>query len=465
MQTLQPLTQQTPPSPVQRGRRRFSTTRRHKHFFPFMIIGVAIMLLIVIGAGASSLILPHFQAYAAGTQPNMDCTIIVPPNPLSAKGLATPYQLTSTDPAQGSCNEVNSNQSAFVQAAILAPATGKISVYSPLVIDQGTQPAIPPTVPQLPRGAVVGIWFGFNGNNLTLLKNHRGQVGPMGRRGHMGLRGDLAGGHCVNGLNGSLFGQFSYCNAPAFFQAAHVAIRAGKLTIPPLGTAKDGQPCPTTRDFSVVDQDQSDNVQTQYLADANGLTAQFTAANQGRLQHTITNPSDNRLLTNFIDPALGCQPLQAPDLADSNAMVSALALDELQAEAYQRRPIALVPLTDPMTLVNNNPSLAKTNLYRIGVDQIPTFTMNQASGTVYCRNLVKTGLPRIKLDMALTSNTSNATSPAPDVANSLFTFLALRFNTTYTILNCAALLNIPNPVTLQMDENNVVTAATTNTGK
>ena len=91
MQTLQPLIQQTPPSPVQRGRRRFSTTRQHKHFFPFMLIGTAITLLIVIGAGASSLILPHFQAYAAGTQPNMDCTIIVPPNPLSAKGLATPY--------------------------------------------------------------------------------------------------------------------------------------------------------------------------------------------------------------------------------------------------------------------------------------------------------------------------------------------------------------------------------------
>lgn len=429
-----------------------------------MLIGVAIMLLIVIGAGASSLILLHFQAYAAGTQPNMDCTIIVPPNPLSAKGLATPYQLTSTDPAQGTCNEVNSNQSAFVQAAILAPATGKISVYSPLVIDQDTKPAIPPTVPQLPRGAVVGIWFGFNGDNLTLLKNHRGQVGPMGRRGHMGLRGDLAGGHCVNGLNGSLFGQFSYCNAPAFFQAAHVAIRAGKLTIPALGTAKDGQPCPTTRDFSVVDQDQSDNVQTQYLADANGRTAQFTAANQGQLQHVITNPSDNRLLTNFIDPALGCQPLQAPDLADNNARVSALALDELQAEAHQRRPIALVPLTDPMTLVNNNPSLAKTDLYRIGVDQIPASTMNRASGTVYCQNLVKTGLPRIKLDMDM-ALTSKATSPAPDVANSLFTFLALRFNTTYTILNCAALLNTPNPVTLQMDGNGVVIAATTNTGK
>src|SRR5437016_2662319 len=32
---------------------------------------------------------------------NMDCTLIVPPNPLSAQGLATPYQLTATNPANG----------------------------------------------------------------------------------------------------------------------------------------------------------------------------------------------------------------------------------------------------------------------------------------------------------------------------------------------------------------------------
>jgi site-specific DNA-cytosine methylase len=45
--------------------------------------------------------------------------------------------------------------------------------------------------------------------------------------------------------------------------------------------AKDGQPCPTVRDFSLIDQDQSDNAVAQYLFDPNtGQTAQATAANQ-----------------------------------------------------------------------------------------------------------------------------------------------------------------------------------------
>ena len=153
---------------------------------------------------------------------NPDCTLIVPLAPLTAVGLATPYELVATDPAKGPCHELNADQSAFVQAAILDPATGKISIYNPLVIDQGTVPAAPPVVPTYPADAVVGIWFGYNGANLTL----RPTVGA------------LADNSCVNGVPGSIFGQYSYCNAPVFFAAAHVAINAGKLTIPPLGTAR-----------------------------------------------------------------------------------------------------------------------------------------------------------------------------------------------------------------------------------
>src|SRR6185312_17193297 len=33
--------------------------------------------------------------------PNPDCSLIVPSNPLSAKGLSTPFQLVATDPAGG----------------------------------------------------------------------------------------------------------------------------------------------------------------------------------------------------------------------------------------------------------------------------------------------------------------------------------------------------------------------------
>lgn len=419
-------------------------TASRRRFSPLMLVGAGVALTLILAVAATVIVSHLTSSHAAGATPNMNCTLIVPANPLSAQGLATPYQLVATNPADGPCNEANANQSAFVQGVIFDPRADTFSVYSPLIIDQGTQPAVQPTVPTLPRGAVVGLWFGFNGNNLT-------QQGAT--------RNALRQGRCVNGLPGSVFGQFSYCNAPAFFSAANRAIRAGRMQVPALGTAKDGQTCPTTRDFSVVDQDQSDNVQTQYLATANGQIAQFSAANQGQLQNAtvIANPSDNALLTNFIDPALGCQPWTAPNLADNGAMVPAFPLDELQAAADQKAPIALLPLTDPMTLNNGNQSLFKTNLYRLGADQTPAWSTQQASGTTYCLNLVKTGLPRIQLDQTLTVN---GTSPAPTMANSLFTFLAMRFNQSFTNLNCGALINIANPVTLQTDGNGVVIGAT-----
>src|SRR5205814_10377828 len=60
---------------------------------------------------------------------NTDCTLIVPAHPLTAQGLATPYQLIATDPHNGPCNESNKLQAAFVQGAIIDPVTGVISIY------------------------------------------------------------------------------------------------------------------------------------------------------------------------------------------------------------------------------------------------------------------------------------------------------------------------------------------------
>src|SRR5579864_108985 len=242
-----------------------TSAARRGRFSPLILIGAGISLVVAL-VGAAVFVLPHFISHADTI--NMDCTLIVPPHPLSAKGLATPYQLTATNADNGPCNEANAKQSAFVQGAVIDPATGKISIYNPLVIDKGTQPAIAPVVPQLPQNAVVALWFGSNGNTLTLQDND----------------GSLQQGNCVNGVDGSIFGQFSYCNAPAFFQAANTAIQAGKLTVPALGRAKDGMTCPTTRDFSIVDQDQSDNVTTSYIVIASGQTAQDTQANTAALQ-------------------------------------------------------------------------------------------------------------------------------------------------------------------------------------
>ena len=91
--------------------------------------------------------------------------------------------------------------------------------------------------------------------------------------------------------------------------------RPRTLTIPAAGTGKDGQACQTTRDFALIDQDQSDNAVAHYLFDAaTGQSAQATAANQASLPRATveTNGSDNGLLDTFVDPALGCTPFTAP---------------------------------------------------------------------------------------------------------------------------------------------------------
>ena len=384
---------------------------------------------------------------ASSAVPNPNCTLIIPPDPLSAKGLSTPYQLTATDPALGGCSESNTAQSAFVQAAIFDPATSSISIYSPLVVDKGDNPLVPPVLPTPPAGAIVGIWFGYNGDDLTL----RAAPGQS-----------LGDARCVNGSNGSVFGQFAYCNAPAFFTAANAAITAGKLKVPAAGTAIDGKPCPTVRDFFIVDQDQSDNLPTLYLVSPRGHLSQFTKKN--RAQHTssipLGNPSDNRLTDAFVDPAMGCKPWMAPDLADPGSMVPALALNELQARMTQPAPVAIVPAGDPMTLVNGNPSLTKTNLYRLGNDMPVGNSYFDGDTGRYCRQMLRIAPQRMLANQkALTA----FATPDAGAANSLYTFLAQRFVAAYQLLECSALVNAPDPVSVTVNRAGVAVSATVNT--
>jgi hypothetical protein len=424
----------------------FGTRPTHrKRFSPLILVGVVVSLAVAL-IGGVVFVLPHFGTHAANTV-NGDCTLVVPAQPLTAKGLATPYQLVATNSANGPCNEANAAQSAFVQAAVIDPATGKISIYNPLVIDQGSQPAAAPVVPTLPNGGIVGIWFGSNGNTLTLQDSNN----------------SLQDGNCVNGVAGSIFGQYSYCNAPAFFQAANQAIQAGKLVPPAIGKAKDGLPCPTTRDFSIVDQDQSDNVTTFYLVTASGQVAQDTQANAATLQgqgQVAKNGSDERLLT-VVDGALGCTPWTAPDLANPGQMATALPLNEIQAAAHQAAPVALVPSRDPMVLVGNKSNLDKLNSYRMGVDQPVVQSLNTAGTRNYCTNLLAIAPQRMMLDAHLTKAFA---SPDPAVANTLFTFLAQRFVTSYEAngLNCMKLLGQPDPVQVKTAGNGVAIDATIN---
>jgi hypothetical protein len=378
---------------------------------------------------------------------NANCTIIIPAAPLTAAGLATPYQLTATNPAQGDCHETNSASSAFVQAAIFDPASGQISIYNPLVIDAGSVPApgAAPIVPSLPNNAIVALWFGFNGNNLV-------QQGAT--------PGVLEASACVNGLPNNVFGQFSYCNAPAFFKAANKAIRNGQLRVPRLGFAKDGHVCPSVRDFFVVDQDQSDNLPLTYLISASGLLAQNTVANTQALPGatTLGNPSDNGLLDRFMDPALGCTPWKVPDLADPGQKVPGLALNELQAREYQKALVARIPAGDPMALNGDgSTNLAKVNAYRRGVDQHEARSLDQADTARYCRRMLRIAPDRLLQDQSLLLA---GPSPVTDAANSLFTFLAQRFVASYNILGCANLVDIPDPVSFTQNTNGVAISAT-----
>jgi|KBSMisStandDraft_5_1062788.scaffolds.fasta_scaffold49615_2 hypothetical protein len=389
---------------------------------------------------------PAAAAAADAADPNPDCSLIVPSNPLTAKGLSTPFKLIATDPNGGPCNEANTAQSAFVEAAVFDPATSQISIYHPLVIDYGTRPAVAPVVPTLPANATVALWIGFNGANLTLTSSDPST---------------LWNAHCVNGLPGSIFTQVSFCNASAFFKLANNAAINGTLKVPAIATAKDGQPCPTVRNFSIVDQDQSDNVDTMYLVTSRGTTAQKTKANSAALQGatTILNPGDNSLLSYFVLPALGCKPWVVPSLDDPGQMVPSQAVNELQAHLLQPTPVARIPGRDPMVEFAGHPDLAKDNLYRAGMD-MPAADTNTYRTSPYCRQMLR-ALPKMVLDQRLETNFA---SIAPAAANNTFTFLAQRFVAAWDILTCSSLINITPPITLTTDANTgVITAARINT--
>ncbi|OAX33900.1 hypothetical protein K503DRAFT_483549 [Rhizopogon vinicolor AM-OR11-026] len=439
------------------------------------------------------------------------CTLKVPQNPLTAQGLATPYELTG-------CNQLDfADQGVFVEAAIIDPATGQIQIYNPLVINAGmtavgtngssssamtstssaktsngntgtmttsssptssalgsqtnksqnettsttssagikvtpvaraaaTQGAgffVPPIVPTLPANAVVGLWFGSNAQTVT-------------------LTGDIA--TCVNGLGNSVFGQYAYCNAQAWFSATTAAVQSGMTNVSAPGTGSSGQACPTIRDFRIVDQDQSDNVVTTYLMIGGNTLAQNTPANSQANPdaEVLSNASDNALINDFIQPALGCSLYSNPCTTCPQGQTPALSTNELQASFFPPAGgTALVPLNDPMVLVNGQQSLQKVNLYRAGVNQ-PQADSTNASGTTYCQQFAQSGL-FISLNQQLFSGTA---SPATDQATNLFTFLAMRFSMSFGPapgLGCTQLLNVNNPVTLTTDGNGIVTAATINT--
>ncbi|HUN35366.1 MAG TPA: hypothetical protein VMU95_25475 [Trebonia sp.] len=409
---------------------------------------------------------PATSPPATTTAANVNCDIVVPANPLTAKGLATPYQLTGPGgmtPAASGCNMANAAAlGAFVQATILNTQTGQLSVYDPLVITQGTTPAVAPVVPKLPARNIVTIDFGFNGTDLT-------QVGATANA--------LTQGNCVNGQGGTDFGQVSFCNGTNFFNTAHQMEREGRLRVPSEGTSAKivasggalgtGKDCPTTQNFDMVDQDQSDNVTTEYLLNpATGQTAQDTTANAGNIAGSMVliNGSDNALLDLFMDPVLGCTPFQAPDLANNNQPTSSQALDELLSEKNAPRLDALVPENDEMVLNGAGAfSAAKDNLYREELGQAPISAANNQTNSpaMYCQNMVNVQTPFLQANQTLLAT---GQSPVTAVGDNLLTFLGNRLNMSFTNLGCQN-FGLTNPVTPTLNGAGVAVAVTFNTAQ
>lgn len=138
----------------------------------------------------------NFNQTPAQAAQSMNCTLTVPAHPLSARGLATPWQLGD------GCDEAanGATEGAFVEATILSP-NGQVQVYDPVVVNAGTQPAAAPAPPAIASGSQVIISVGFNGNAVALL-------GKGARQGR-----------CIDALGNSLINQTPQCNAAGFLPA------------------------------------------------------------------------------------------------------------------------------------------------------------------------------------------------------------------------------------------------------
>jgi hypothetical protein len=387
-----------------------------------------------------------------------NCTLVVPKQPLTAKGLATPYILKGTDPSIP-CSVADPNSGVFVQGAFISPTTGQIKVYNPLVVDAvHPTPGVAPIEPVLPSDAVVALFVGSNGVNTSLQFTD-----PH----------DDSAANCLQG-----FGQEAWCNAPAFYKAADDAIAAKKLVLPELGVGQletNPGPCPTVRSFRIVDQDQSDNVTTKYLQLPSGLYASNTAANRKAYPTAtiIANPSDNLLNSEFIDPAIGCTPFMVPDAQDDDALTPSMPTDELFAKHHQAAPIAVVPLSDPMTFhspfTNVNPttlqtitdhdveSLFRVDLYRLNSDQPLARSHAGADPTTYCTNLREIQLTQMIIpDAALLKKFP---SPVASLGTSLYAFFVNRYSQSYQFLNCQELIGLPSNVTVTFNAQGIPTGA------
>ncbi len=80
-----------------------------------------------------------------------------------------------------------------------------------------------------------------------------------------------------------------------------------------------GSACQTTRDFALIDEDQSDNTYAHYLLNGNGQTAQNTPANKNAMGGARwSGTAATTRCSAVVDPANGCKPFTEPSTTDAN---------------------------------------------------------------------------------------------------------------------------------------------------
>jgi hypothetical protein len=248
--------------------------------------------------------------------------------------------------------------------------------------------------------------------------------------------GALAQGHCVSGP-GPVSSVVSSCNGAAFFTAALPLLRAGRLQVPAAGTSANmvatggrigtGRACPVVRNFEVAGQDQDVGA----------------------------------LVDGFLDPAFGCKPFTAPDLAHGNAPATSLALDELLAARHEPKAAALVPENAMARDASGRLDPARTNAYRaeLGQPAISAATDIYDSPAAYCQNMVNIQTPFLA---ANTDVLAAAPAPAPAAGSNLLTYLASRLSTAFGRLGCRQ-FGLADPVALVRDSAGTARSATFDT--
>ena len=182
---------------------------------------------------------------------------------------------------------------AFVQATILNTLSGQLSVYDPLVITQGTSPSSAPVVPTPPRGV----------RGLDRLRVQRYGPHSSRRHGERPSAGQLRQRQRFSVRPGVVLqrDQLIQHRVPARARGQAGGAFGGNLRQDRRFWRQSGtgETCPTTRNFDMVDQDQSDNVTTLYLLNpATGRprrTPRLTRVTWPALS-TLANGSDDILV-------------------------------------------------------------------------------------------------------------------------------------------------------------------------